>query len=133
MINLSFHHLGVACEDLDKEARAYAQLGYEQLLPDFEDETQGVRGRFMSGPGPCVELLVDLDGSTTVKPWLDRGVKIYHQAFETPHLNDAITYFTSQRARVSVPPVSAVAFDGRPIAFLLLPNMQLIELIQGFS
>ena len=131
MISLRFHHLGVACKDLDAEARTYAGLGYKQILSDFEDVTQGVRGRFLSGPGPCVELLVDLDGSSTVQRWLDRGVKIYHQAFETPHLNDAITYFTSKRARVTVAPVSAVAFDGRLIAFMMLPNMQLIELIEG--
>lgn len=130
MISLNFHHLGIACKDLDKESRAYECLGYKRILSDFEDETQGVRGRFLSGPGPRLELLVDLDGSSTVQPWLDRGVTVYHQAFETPCLNSAINYFTSLRARVTVHPVSAVAFGGRRIAFLMLPNMQLIELIE---
>jgi len=39
----------------------------------------------------------------------------------------------AQRAKVLVPPVPAVAFGGREIAFLVMPNRMLIELIDGGS
>jgi methylmalonyl-CoA/ethylmalonyl-CoA epimerase len=71
-----------------------------------------------------------MPGSTVLDPWLERGIKIYHQAFEVPDVRSAIATLVGSRARVVVEPVPAVAFDGRDIAFLLLPNGSLIEVIQ---
>jgi xylulokinase len=44
-------------------------------------------------------------------------------------LADAIDALRAQRAKVAVAPVPAAAFGGREIAFLMLPNRLLIELI----
>jgi methylmalonyl-CoA/ethylmalonyl-CoA epimerase len=130
-MNLSFHHLGVACRDLDAEERTWLPLGYSREGPDFEDPRQQIRGRFLVGPGPRLELLVGTPGSKVLDPWLDRGVKIYHQAFEVPNVRASIEEFKKLRARVVVEPVPAVAFGGREICFLMLSNTCLIELIQA--
>jgi methylmalonyl-CoA/ethylmalonyl-CoA epimerase len=129
-MEIVFHHLGLACRDLDVEQRAWTPLGYRRESPDFEDPRQQIRGRFLVGPGPRLELLVGTPGSTVLDPWLGRGIKIYHQAFEVPDIRGAIASLLAARARVVVEPVPAVAFDGREISFLLLPNGSLIEVIQ---
>jgi methylmalonyl-CoA/ethylmalonyl-CoA epimerase len=129
-MDLAFHHLGRACRDLDVEEQTWTRLGYRRERADFEDPRQQIRGRFLVGPGPRLELLVGTPGSTVLDPWLARGIKIYHQAFEVPYIRDSIAALRATGARVVVEPVPAIAFDGREISFLLLPNGLLIEVIQ---
>ena len=98
----------------------------------FEDPRQGVRGVFLGGQSPRLELLEPLaaDGEGGVlEPWLKGGIKLYHLAYETDSLPDAIADLRRERAKVVVAPIPAVAFGGREIAFLLMPNRMLIELI----
>jgi methylmalonyl-CoA/ethylmalonyl-CoA epimerase len=129
-MDLVFHHLGVACRDLDAEERVWTSLGYVRERDDFEDPRQQIRGRFLIGPGPRLELLVGTPGSKVLDPWLSRGIRIYHQAFEVPDLRASISALAESRARVVVDPVPAVAFGGREISFLLLANGSMIELIE---
>ena len=126
-----FHHVGVACHDLDSESKHFSLLGYTQESPDFTDPAQGVSGRFLVGGGPRMELLKSLPGKGTLTPWLKSGIKLYHLAYETPDISNAIEHYRREGAKLIVSPVPAVAFSGRLIAFLMLPNMLLIELIEN--
>ncbi|HOU59888.1 MAG TPA: VOC family protein [Kiritimatiellia bacterium] len=128
-MNRQFHHIGVACRDLDAEAACFAAAGYVAEAPDFEDPVQGVAGRFLVGGGPRLELLRPLGGHSVLAPWLKGGAKFYHLAYEVPDLEAALTELRKERAKVVVPPVPAVAFQGRRIAFVLFPNLFLMELI----
>jgi len=128
---LQFHHIGIATSDLDKEESHYSGLGYLKEGADFTDPVQGIRGRFLAGGGPRLELLVEIPGRTVLAPWLRKGIRLYHLAWEAEDLAGASDAFVARRARVVVPPVAAVAFGGRRISFLMLPNMQLIELIEA--
>lgn len=128
---LTFHHIGLACRDLDAEAKPFELLGYRPEASDFTDPRQGIRGRFLIGPGLRLELLVPLPGSTVLDPWLGKEIKMYHQAFESPSLEASIEHLRASRGKVVVPPTPAVAFDGRLISFVLLRNLTLIELIQA--
>ena len=126
---LAFHHIGVACRSLDAEERVYASLGYSREGVDFQDPIQGIGGRFLTGGGPRLELLIELPGSGVLTPWLRKGIRLYHLAWEADDLRAASAAFQATRARVVAEPVPAVAFGGREITFLMLPNLQLIELI----
>ena len=132
---LTFHHVGVACRSIDREQAAYAPLGFTADGPKFEDPVQRIRGLFLSNAGYRVELLeaIDPDGSSPLEPFLRRGIKLYHQAFETPDLDASIATLVDAGAVVSVAPVAAVAFGGRRIAFLMQPGLNLVELIQAPS
>ena len=88
---------------------------------------------FLGGQSPRLELLESL-GSTDVgllSPWLKEDTKLYHLAYLTRNLAQAIERIRAARAKLVVEPVPAVAFGGRDIAFLMLPNRILIELIQA--
>lgn len=124
-----FHHLGVACQNILSEMNPWINLGYHKEGDTFVDPVQGVKGLFLTGPGPRMELLEDLPGESTISPWLNKGIKIYHQAFEVDDLDCEIENLVKFRAHIVVDPVSSVAFSGRRISFLMLRNMALIELV----
>jgi len=128
---LAFHHVGVACKAIAAEEPFFAMLGYRREGEIFEDPAQGIRGRFLAGQSPRLELLEPLTPGAkgVLGPWLAQGVKLYHLAYLAPRLAPAIDALRGKRARLVVAPVPAVAFAGREIAFLMLPNRLLVELI----
>ncbi len=128
-MNASFHHIGVACRNLDSEARRFAALGYIQEGVDFTDPIQGVSGRFLIGGGPRLELLIPHSADGCLAPWLKTGAKLYHLAYVVSDFDGEITRLRNEGAKTVVQPVPAVAFEGRHITFLMLPNMMLVELI----
>lgn len=129
-LGLAFHHVGVACRDLDREAAPLLALGFRAEGDDFTDPVQGVRGRFLVGPGPRLELLAPLPGRPTLDPWLGSKVKFYHLAYETRDLDAAVAAVLDRcRAKPVVAPVASVAFAPRRIAFVMLPTLALVELI----
>lgn len=130
MKSLEFHHIGVACKDIESETKISLALGYEIEGEDFVDPAQGVYGRFLVGGGPRLELLAPLTEKGVLTPWLNQGVKLYHLAYLTEELESEMQRLRASRAKVMVPPIPAVAFGGRKIAFLMLPNMLLVELIE---
>lgn len=128
---MRFHHIGIACRDLDVDATAMTVLGYRAESEDFTDPQQGIRGRFIIGPGPRFELLTQLERSGVLEPWLAKGVKAYHQGYEVSDLDAEIARLKSAGAIVVSAPQPAVAFGGRRISFLMLKNLLLVELIDS--
>jgi methylmalonyl-CoA/ethylmalonyl-CoA epimerase len=130
---LQFHHVGVACRDLDSERNALLPLGYLPAGDEFTDPQQGIVGQFLEGPGPRLELLTPLARSETLTPWLQGRAKMYHLAYEVPALDVAVRRVLDSGARSISAPVPAVAFAQRPICFLMLRNLLMVELIEGLA
>lgn len=128
---LSFHHLGVACHDLSDEMTRFRTLGYRQETDIFRDPIQRIEGVFLAGPGPRLELLAPLDAASPIRSWLRKGIKYYHQAFEVASVDRGLAQMRLRSGRVVSPPAPGVAFGGRLIAFVMLPGMILIEMIQA--
>jgi methylmalonyl-CoA/ethylmalonyl-CoA epimerase len=126
---LAFHHVGVACRDLNTEERLFSALGYEREGPDFLDPIQGVHGRFLVRGGPRLELLCNQEGRGVLSAWLKNRTKFYHIAYETENLAGSGAELAQLGAKQVVAPVPAVAFGQRKIAFYMLPNLAMIELI----
>jgi len=119
----------VACEQIAADAVAWSAFGYRPEGDVFVDEAQGIRGLFMTGGGPRIELLEATPGSNTLAPWLKRRVKLYHAGYMIPSLGRAIDALVAQGAVVAREPLLSVYFQA-PIAFLMMPNLALIELIE---
>lgn len=130
MNELIFHHIGVACQNIEEEMLTYRKLGYSQQGNLFEDEMQRIRGVFMDNSGTQVELLEPLrnDGSP-IHSFLDKGIHMYHQGFICPNVVDTALSFVDDGCIIVSPAKPAVAFNGRKVCFLMLPNRMLIELI----
>jgi methylmalonyl-CoA/ethylmalonyl-CoA epimerase len=125
-----FHHIGYATASIDRELATFRLLGYRSEDRVFIDPLQGVRGLFLSGPGPRIELLESLPGSSTLTPWLSKGIRMYHLAYTVPEIAGAVEWARAQRARIIVEPVPAVAFGLRRISFAMFRNGLLLELIE---
>lgn len=125
-----FHHIGYATSSLDRERKVFESLGYTLEGDLFTDSIQGVAGCFLTGAGPRIELLEPLDGSQTLAPWINAGIKMYHLAYCVDDVVRATQWARDQRARVTVEPVPAVAFGGRHISFVMFRNGLLIEFIE---
>ncbi len=136
--DLVFHHIGIASLSVDEEEKSFLQLGYIREGEIFTDTTQKIRGLFMTLGNARIELLEPISSDSPVNAFIQRGIKMYHQAFCCRDILEAIEFFTEKGAYLAVPPVPAVAFNGRQIGFLMLKNRMLIELIEsrvreGFS
>lgn len=125
-----FHHIGLACRDIEREAKALRLVGYELEGQHFTDPLQKIHGCFLVGPGPRMELLAPIDESSPVVSWLNQNIKMYHQAYEVDSIDPALKSLSAQHAVVVSRPKPAIAFGGRKVAFLMLPNSLLVELIE---
>lgn len=125
----SFHHIGYATASIDKELPWFESMGYS-ASDVFVDAIQGVSGCFLSGAGPRIELLENLPESNTLTPWLAAGTRMYHLAYEVNDVAAIVAKAKALRGRLLVGPVPAVAFGGRVIAFVMLRNGLLLELIE---
>jgi len=127
---LSLHHAGPACRDIAAEAAAHALLGYVPDGPVFEDPHQRVRGSFHTLGPFRVELLEPLDDRSPLIGWLERGVRMYHVCYGTDDLDGTLAQLRAAGHRVVSAPAPAVAFGGRPVAFVMLRSRSLVELLQ---
>jgi methylmalonyl-CoA/ethylmalonyl-CoA epimerase len=132
---LVFHHLGVATSSIARATAHYELLGYRPEGGIFMDEGLGIRGLFLiSETAPRVELLEDISESrAVVKPFLEKGVHIYHYGYETTDLPSSLSKLNDQGCRTLVPPTKAVGFDSRPVCFVVMKNRFILELIQAAS
>jgi methylmalonyl-CoA/ethylmalonyl-CoA epimerase len=126
----AFHHLGIACKSIEREEAVYAGLGYQREGERFEDTLQGVRGSFMTGGGPRIELLENLPGSATLAPWLAKGVRVYHMAYLVDDFDAELAAALRAGWKTMRAPLPAIAFGGARVCFLMMPNMQLVELVE---
>ena len=128
LVPLKFHHVGIACENLESEKQYYQLLGYQEELA-FIDPIQKVHGVFMILDSMRIEILEATDASSPILSYIKRGVKMYHQAFTS---NDFTRHsqFLIDNGNVQLgAPQPAVAFAGAQICFFLNRNNSLIELI----
>ena len=138
------HHIGVAVADVVTATEPYvAGLGMVPLGEVVRDEVQRVDLRFLGGPGVpigsgstadpgsgiALELVAPYDDASPVAGHLMRGIGAYHACYEVPDVGAALGRLRAARFRVLAEPVPAVAFDGRPIAWLLAPSRHLVELL----
>ncbi len=128
---LSFHHIGIACRNIDKTASAYEVLGYSKGATVF-DPLQNINICFLTHSSmPMVELLSPVDESSPVVQILEKnGVMPYHICYEVDDLENNIKVFKRQHYVVVSKPKVASAIDDRRVAFLYNADMGLIELVE---
>ena len=62
---------------------------------------------------------------------LKKGGGAYHLCLETADLDVAVEHAAANQCVVLSPPVPAVAFGGRRIAWIYTPDRQLFELLEA--
>lgn len=125
-----FDHIGIACKNIVKEMQTFQMLGYQFEAVSFKDDNQGIIGRFGTAQGqPKIELLSNMEGSATLDPYLEKGIKMYHFAYLVNDIQKASCYLEKCNAKLMSPRKRSIYF-GKDICFYMLPNMMLIELVE---
>jgi methylmalonyl-CoA/ethylmalonyl-CoA epimerase len=136
MERFQFHHLGVAVPDLPKAIPIYKALfGYELTSGPFDDPIQKVSVCFLSrGEGDmAIELIAPLGPGSPIDRTLLKGGGPYHVCYEVANMDAAIAHLTEEGSLLLSGPVPAVAFEMRPIAWLMAEGNLLVELVQARS
>ena len=128
---LTFHHIGIACRDIEKTKDFYVSMGYAPAEV-VDDCLQHVKVCFLDKEGaPRIELLVPLDEQSPVLRTLDSvGVSPYHICYQVSDIDEAIASLRRQRFLLVSGPVPACAMGDRRIAFLFQKHTGLIELVE---
>lgn len=128
--SFEFHHIGVATKSIEKEFDSYSLMGYKKEDMVFEDKEQGIKGQFIvNNQMPRLELLENLEGYHTLDKQLEKNQKLYHTAYYVDNIDKAIEIFKLNRAKI-ISPLKQSVYFGKRICFLMLPNMDMIELLE---
>ncbi len=129
--NLRFHHIGIACHDIEATKQFYTAQGYT-AGETFDDPLQNVRICFLDKPGmPSLELLAPIDDKSPIVRTLETsGVTPYHICYEVANIAETVEELRSQHFMQVSKPLPACAINGRSVCFLYSKTVGLIELVE---
>lgn len=128
---LRFHHIGIACHDIEATKPFYISNGYD-ASETVDDPLQNIRICFLNkSEGPQIELLAPIDENSPICRTLKAsGVTPYHICYEVDNIEDSIKELKSLQFVLVSKPVPACAIGGRKVCFLYSKNAGLIELVE---
>ena len=129
-------HIGIAVPSLEPSTELLSKLfGYQVVSGPFDDPIQKVRVTFLartSGDVAEIELIAPLSDDSPIQSMLKKsGGGAYHLCFATNDIEVALSHAQNNDCVVLSPPVPAVAFQGRRIAWIYTPARQLFELVEA--
>jgi FkbH-like protein len=135
MSTMRFDHMGVAVADIDKAVPLYERLfGYRVLSGPFDDPAQQARVIFLGSGKPgdfVVELIAPLNDASHVARVVAKGAGAYHVCYEVESVEKTLAEMRGQGCMVVSGPTPAVAYQGRPIAWVYTPARALVELVEA--
>ncbi|MGN0739651.1 MAG: VOC family protein [Treponema sp.] len=129
---LFFHHIGIACYDINETAQFYLSQGYTKTETVY-DPIQNVYICFLKkDSATCVELISPYNESSPICKNLQKnGVSPYHICYEVSDLEETVLELKKQKFLIVSKPAPAVAFGGSRVCFLFSKNVGLIELVES--
>jgi methylmalonyl-CoA/ethylmalonyl-CoA epimerase len=130
---LHLHHVGIAVPDIASAANRYRdRYGYEHASEPIHDPAQQAYVQFFRLPGDQTYLeLVAPDGpDSRLSGAAKNGESLHHLCYSTENIEAACAGLRKQGLTLVRAPVSAVAFRGRRIAWLMGRDRMLTELVE---
>jgi methylmalonyl-CoA/ethylmalonyl-CoA epimerase len=124
---MKFHHIGIACKDIESVKNSLAQLFPLAILGDVTyDRVQDAKLCMIElEDGTKLELIQ----GKPVESLLKKNYTYYHLCFSVANLDETIRDFNSKGVLSVADPAPACLFGGSRIAFLYTP-MGLVELLE---
>lgn len=131
-MNLNLHHIGVLVRNIHEAADHYSRMGYQPKTQIVHDPTQTVYAQFLKLPADRVYLeLVSPDRpNSKLSSALNKGEGLNHICYSTDNIEEACQWFQSAGSFLISPPIAAVAFPGRRIAWLRGADRVLTEVLE---
>jgi methylmalonyl-CoA/ethylmalonyl-CoA epimerase len=131
---LRLHHIGYVVARIDIAIPAVVQsLAASWDGQIFDDPVQKVKVAFLTtrAEDARLELVEPVGDDSPVLRFLrEKGGGIHHICYEVANLEKQLMEFRSRGAVIAKRPAPAVAFNGRRIAWIMLPERTLIELLE---
>jgi len=129
---MKLHHLGIVVKNLeDYVEKNNTFFSLEKKSDIFEDYIQNVKIQLIGDENSfLLEIIEPLNESSPVSKFLIRGGGFYHLCYEVEKLDKSINKLISIGGIVVKGPNPAVAFNHRFVAFLLLKDIGLVELLE---
>jgi methylmalonyl-CoA/ethylmalonyl-CoA epimerase len=133
MTLLNLHHVGIVVADIERATEDYVRrLGCNVRTAVIHDPNQTAYVRFLSQPGDPVFLeLVAPDSATSkLSNALKKGGGLNHLCYAVTDIEAACQELRGRGLFLLQPPVEAVAFPGRRIAWLIGRDRIPLELVE---
>lgn len=135
-LGFKLRHVGVAVPALGPATEALSTLfGYRVISGPFDDPIQKVSVNFLTqskDDAAEIELIAPLSEDSPITSMLAKGGGgAYHLCFETTDIEAAVAHAKNNGCVIVSPPVPAVAFNGRRIAWIYTRSRQLFELVEA--
>jgi hypothetical protein len=125
---LELHHIGCLCESIERAAPSYACVAAAPVPDAVYITSQKVHVLMLPmANGVALELVQPDSDNRFLQRLLGKGVSFYHLAFLCDDVAGAAVGFPGARELGSF---ESEAFAGRRCMFIVLPDGQMIELIE---
>jgi methylmalonyl-CoA/ethylmalonyl-CoA epimerase len=130
---MRLHHVGIVVRDLQAYgASCEAFLGLRPATVVFHDPIQKVRVQFWcDDTGHMLELVEPAAPDSPINEALRKGGGLNHLCFEVDDIEADLRASLDRGALPVTGIAPAVAFEGRRIAFLFLPDLNLVEFVEA--
>ncbi len=132
--SVRLHHIGFVVASIQESGQSFALgLGADWDGNIVLDPIQKVRVTFLqgrSGTDPLIELVEPADPNSPVTRFLERGGGLHHLCYEVNNLEGHLEFCKSVGSTIIRPPVPAVAFGGRRIAWAVTRKKLLMEFLE---
>jgi methylmalonyl-CoA/ethylmalonyl-CoA epimerase len=132
-VTLRLHHIGMLVDNIEAERRTYeARFGYAACGDVVHDPVQTAFVQFFRLPQDDVFLeFVSPDSpESKLSGALNKGVRLHHLCYVTDSIEESCGELRSKGMTLVQAPVSAPAFPGRRIAWLMGRDRVLVELVE---
>jgi methylmalonyl-CoA/ethylmalonyl-CoA epimerase len=133
--DLKLHHFGFVVSSIQDCAQSFAlALGATWDGNIVFDPLQMVRVTFFQGRSaadPLIELVEPGGSESPVSRFLERGGGLHHLCYEVDDLEGHLEFCKSSGSLILRPPVPAVAFGGRRIAWAMTKKKLLLEFLES--
>jgi methylmalonyl-CoA/ethylmalonyl-CoA epimerase len=128
------HHIGFVVSSIQESGETFLQsLGASWDGKIIFDPVQKVRVSFIQGKNPSdplIELVEPGAPESPVSRFLERGGGLHHLCYEVENLDAHVAFCKSVGTIIIRPPVPAVAFGGKRIAWGVSKRRLLMEFLE---
>jgi methylmalonyl-CoA/ethylmalonyl-CoA epimerase len=131
----TFHHVGFVVGSIQDSVQSFAaSLDATWDGEIIHDPNQVVRVTFLQSKhpsNPLLELVEPAGEKSPVLSFLQRGGGLHHICYQVDDLEEQLRRSRAAGGLITRPPLPAVAFGGRRIAWVYTKNKLLIEYLES--
>jgi methylmalonyl-CoA/ethylmalonyl-CoA epimerase len=132
--HVKLHHIGFVVSSIHESSQSFVlALGATWDENVVFDPIQKVRVAFFEGRNPAdplIELVEPGGPDSPVSRFVERGGGLHHLCYEVENMESYLAFCKSVGTIIIRPPVPAVAFGGRRIAWAVTKKKLLLEFLE---